>query len=489
MEPAAPPPSDALERRRQLGFTVAMAAASVIGVVALTFETRWISALGPTQLQAYSVGHSACFYMSPLSSLWAGVTAKVGRAVGENDDAEISRLLRMTAVLVGGTAALTWVVYLPFGRWLLEDVYEADAEVLPDALAYLRIKTLGEWTVEYAADAGGNVLQGLQELRLTVAISVFEGCYTWLAEWFVLVNRRWPVPFDAALHFSREALLAAFVLAWLRVWLRRHAGRHTPWSIRLRRSDWWRFLRDSFFLLLAGYVDLTVSSVAGILTARLSATDASANHIVARVQSFPSIFNGALAVAATTLGSRYLGERQQRRFVQMATGLLAGAALLAVLCGVGMFLGAASIFRFFTDDLPTLAALQPTAMVLPFCIGAGLLNAVAGGLVLAAQEFHWQSISSAVALLASYLPMLLVATESDRTSVASLLLISTAYTALSAAVRLGVVCVMLPRRLRGAAGAANAQPAEEALLFSIPEGAVLRPAAQGASDGAAERPP
>ena len=175
MEPAAPPPSDALERRRQLGFTLAMAAASVIGVVALSWETRWISALGPTQLQAYSVGHSACFYMSPLSSLWAGVTAKVGRAVGENDDAEISRLLRMTAVLVAGTAALTVLVYLPFGRWLLEDVYEADAEVLPDALAYLRIKTLGEWTVEYAADAGGNVLQGLQELRLTVAISVFEG--------------------------------------------------------------------------------------------------------------------------------------------------------------------------------------------------------------------------------------------------------------------------------------------------------------------------
>ena len=169
--------------------------------------------------------------------------------------------------------------------------------------------------------------------------------------------------------------------------------------------------------------------------------------------------------------------------------LLAGAALLAVLCGGGMLLGGGSIFRFFTDDGPTLAALQPTAMVLPFCIGAGLLNAVAGGLVLAAQEFQWQSISSAVALLASYLPMLLVATESDQTSVASLLLISTAYTALSAAVRLGVVCVMLPRRLRGAAGVASAQPTEEALLFSIPEGAVLRPAAQGASDGAGARPP
>jgi hypothetical protein len=49
---------------------------------------------------------------------------------------------------------------------------------------------------------------------------VFSGLYTFVAEWFVLVNRQWPVPFDAALHFSREAMLAAFVAVWLHRWLR-----------------------------------------------------------------------------------------------------------------------------------------------------------------------------------------------------------------------------------------------------------------------------
>jgi hypothetical protein len=37
----------------------------------------------------------------------------------------------------------------------------------------------------------------LQELRLTVALSLFTGVYTFLAEWYVLVDRRWSVPFDA----------------------------------------------------------------------------------------------------------------------------------------------------------------------------------------------------------------------------------------------------------------------------------------------------
>lgn len=135
---------DQEERLRQRAFTLAMGLTSLIGLIALTYETRWISALGATQLQAYSVGHSACFYMSPLSSLWAGVTAKVGRAIGREDDAQVSRLLKMTLVLVAGTVALTWFVYAPFAKWLLVSIYEADSAILPDALAYLRIKTLGE---------------------------------------------------------------------------------------------------------------------------------------------------------------------------------------------------------------------------------------------------------------------------------------------------------------------------------------------------------
>ena len=55
---------DREERLTQRVFTVSMALTSLIGLVALTYETRWISALGGTQLQSYSVGHSACFYMS-----------------------------------------------------------------------------------------------------------------------------------------------------------------------------------------------------------------------------------------------------------------------------------------------------------------------------------------------------------------------------------------------------------------------------------------
>lgn len=191
-----------------------------------------------------------------------------------------------------------------------------------------------------------------------------------------------------------------------------------------------------------------MSSVAGVLTARLSATDAAANHIVARVQSYPLIFVGALTVAATTLGSRLLGERQQRRFVQLGMALLGWALLLAVLCGVGLLFFVDSVYEWLTSDPATLAALQPTRAVLPFYIGAALINAVAGGLVLAAHEWIWLPIASGLSLGLIYAPAVAWVTHTGRTSIASLLVVNSTFVVLQAIVKLCVVCILVPRKLR-----------------------------------------
>ena len=174
------------------------------------------------------------------------------------------------------------------------------------------------------------------------------------------------------------------------------------------------------------------------MTARLSATDAAANHIVARVQSYPLIFTGALTVAATTLGSRLLGERQQRRFVQLGMALLSWAVLMAVLCGVALLFFVDSVYEWLTSDVATLAALQPTGAVLPFYIGAALINAVAGGLVLAAQEWIWLPIASALSLGLVYAPAVAWVTHTGRTSIASLLVVNSAFVVLQALVKLCV---------------------------------------------------
>ncbi len=200
--------------------------------------------------------------------------------------------------------------------------------------------------------------------------------------------------------------------------------------------------------MAAGYVDLAVSSVAGVLTARLSATDAAANHIVSRVQSYPLIFTGALTTVATTLGSRYLGERQQSRFLQLGVALLSWASVLATACGLALVFFVRPIYGFFTDDAPTLLALEPTARLLPIYIAAQLINAVTGGLVLAAQEWIWLPVTSALSLGLIYAPAVAWVTHTGRTSITSLLAINTGFVGLQVLCKLAIVCVLVPRRLR-----------------------------------------
>lgn len=204
------------------------------------------------------------------------------------------------------------------------------------------------------------------------------------------------------------------------------------------------------YLLAAGYVDLAVSSVAGVLTARLSAADAAANHIVARVQSYPLIFTGALATVSTTLGSRYLGEREQSRFVQLGVALLSWAGVLAIACGLclGFFLH--PIYGFFTDDTQMLRLLEPTAAVLPLFIAAQLINAVTGGLVLAAQEWVWLPVISSLSLCLVYVPAVAWVVHTGQTSITSLLAVNTVFVGVQVVCRLAVVCVLVPRNLRRA---------------------------------------
>ena len=120
----------ATEKRRQLWFTVGAAVTSSLMLFSLTYETRWISAyLGKTQFEAYSIAHSAVFYLKPLRNLWSGITSKVARAVGQHDDVRVSKLMKMSAYVTGIAFALTWSFYLPIGPWLLKSVYETDDDI------------------------------------------------------------------------------------------------------------------------------------------------------------------------------------------------------------------------------------------------------------------------------------------------------------------------------------------------------------------------
>ena len=71
------------------------------------------------QFEAYSIAHSAIFYLSPLRNLWSGVTSKVGRALGRGNDVAVAKLIRMTffvSLLVRIASSLPCSAHCCFNR-------------------------------------------------------------------------------------------------------------------------------------------------------------------------------------------------------------------------------------------------------------------------------------------------------------------------------------------------------------------------------------
>ena len=415
------------ERKIQVLFTAAMTISGAMMMVGMTYETRWIShRLGPVQMGAYSIAHSAKNYVENVRALWGGSTAKIGRAIGAKDDDEVSRLIKMTIMASFVCITLQAGFYWPASPWLLKDVYSCNTtagavqgydeprSVYSFALPYLQIRAIGESGTRFLEEAAASIIQGLQFLVPYSILQFFHSGFSWFATWWVVEYNGWDIDMDAWSRVVREAVafLWCYSVIFYILRVRRDTkGRYTLLSSELTREDWKHFIGDGVFMLITAYSYMVVDTLTGILTARLSTDEASANQILGRVQSFPYVFSGAFGAAINTLGSRYLGETDDKRYLNLGFALIGVSLLIGGTCAIAIFAGAAEIFGIYTSDPATLALLKPTRLiVIPYVI-CSLCNSVTDGMVVAAQEFKLQSAVYISALVCAYLPFILVVCE------------------------------------------------------------------------------
>jgi Na+-driven multidrug efflux pump len=359
-------------------------AAGSMMLVGMTYETRWIShKLGPIQMGAYSIAHSAKNYVENVRALWGGSTAKIGRAVGADDDAEVSRLIKMTILTSMVCIMLQCAFYIPASPWLLKEVYHCNTtvgnhtrpgaeypwgdkdehrSVFYYALPYLQIRAIGESGTRFLEEAAASIIQGTQFLVPYTCLQFFHSGFTWLATWYAVELHGWSIDVDAWTRVLRELLAFLFcysVLFYITRCKEETRGRWRLLSEPLRSSDWKHFIGDGIFMLITAYSAMVVDTLTGILTARLSTDEASANQILSRVQSFPYVFSGAFGAAINVLGSRYLGESDDARYLNLGFALIATSLLIGGVCAVVIYAAARSIFGIYTDDTAVRYACLP----------------------------------------------------------------------------------------------------------------------------------
>jgi hypothetical protein len=83
------------EARRQLWFTMLLIAVSLNGTLMSTLEQRFVGHLGKDSMAARSICFSVIMYFYGISSMWAAISTKIGRAVGAKDYSAIGKYFKM----------------------------------------------------------------------------------------------------------------------------------------------------------------------------------------------------------------------------------------------------------------------------------------------------------------------------------------------------------------------------------------------------------
>lgn len=344
--------------------------------------------------------------------------------------------------------------------------------VVSDALPYLYARTLGEGSVQYFEEAAVGIVQGLQGLKMYLAINCWTAVFSFVSEWFVVAAMQWNLVWDGLVRIIREGVGLVFCIMWAWWYVNRvpgNKGRFTPLKVKIERADWKDFLGDAAFILIAGYADQIVSDLAGILTSRLSPSQAAGNHVVSRVTLYPNLAIRGLQAAINTLGSKYLGEQNDRAFVTMAFTCIAAAVTLGLLCTLVILSFADGIFSFYTKEPEVLASLAPTPLAMAVQVSCNLVTTVVAGVVVAAQEFRLQSVIYASGLLLVFTPIVLFVANDPHIemSIAWLLWANAAYQCWLCAGQVYIATIYVPRKLQKQRVERDGQGIRGALLASV----------------------
>ena len=345
--------------------------------IAQVLDAYWVGRLGSAALAAVTICSTVRWVFNSLANgLGIGGMAVVARRVGARDKDVAARAAGQTILLGLVASLLVGGLGLGMARPLLI-LLGAGAEVLPLALAYLRVSLLGIWTL-ILSFVINSMLRGAGEARWSMRVLMVSTATTVLLE-PVLIWGLGPVPplgvvgsaWAFVLGYAAGLVLQVVILAQGRARI----------QIRLRhlRPDF-SLMRQIASIALPSTVQMTLRSSSRLVILALVGfygTFATAGYGVAnRLLLLALIPCFGLGNAASTLVGQNLGAGQPERSRRSAWWVSSYAA--------GYMAVAAGMLTLLAPSL--IALFDPTPQVV--VIGAECLRLVA-----------WSEVASAVGVV------------------------------------------------------------------------------------------
>ena len=345
--------------------------------VAQVLDAYWVGRLGSAALAAVTICSTVRWVLNSLANgLGTGGMAVVARRVGAGSEESAAHAAGQTILLGLGASLLAGGLGLCVARPLLI-LLGTGAEVLPLALAYLRVSLLGVWTL-VVSFVINSVLRGAGEARWSMRVLMVSTATTVLLE-PVLILGLGPVPalgvvgsaWAFVLGYGAGLVLQVVILVQGRARIRIHP-RHLRPDLSLMRQITGIALPSAVQMTLRSSSRLAILALVGLYGTYATAGYGVANRLllIALIPCF------GLGNAASTLVGQNLGAGQPERSERSAWWVSVYAAFYMV--------AAAGVLTLLAPSL--IALFDPTPQVV--VIGAECLRLVA-----------WSEVASAVGVV------------------------------------------------------------------------------------------
>jgi putative MATE family efflux protein len=365
-------------------------------------DTAFVGNLGTEELGAVAVGtaaFTASFWL--FSFLAYGVTPRVARFVGANDDRNAARIgvqALLMAVAIGAVVTLLGVALAgPIVRLL-----GAGPDFRDLAESYLRIRVLSAAAV-LVAQVGHGWLRGTQNTRTPMFIAVGGALLNIVLDYLLIYTFGMGVQGAAWATVLGQYVAAGAFLVIL-------SG-----HFNLAGAPW-RFEREVAAGLLRIGADLVVRTGAllGALTlttsvaARMSLDSLGAWQITMQLFLFLSLVLDSIAIAAQALIGKHLGAGTRAEARAVSVRLMEWGLFVGLAAGLVLYLGRDELASLFSNDesvvaaaawlLAWLAAVQPLSALAftldGILIGASDTRFLAQSMLLSSAAFVAVSLAS-----------------------------------------------------------------------------------------------
>lgn len=360
-------------------------------------DTKWLAglAISVSVLTAFSWAFNFLVY---------AVNARVAQAVGAGDRKLLGMQIRLalsTALAVGVLVGL--LLYTLRGP-LLTNIMGGSDELVALATPYYDVRCLGVPFVLMTTALLG-ILRGLQRIRfsltLIAVLTVSNVVTTWVALYLFNTGL-----IGAAVGTTGSFALATVLgLGWL---VKNNATSAVLEKVKLKFADALSFGGEALHMLVRTGCLTGSYFVGASIATRLGTSVVAAHQIGLQVWVFTSFFVDGIAVTATSLGGKFLGEGRPDKWRILANRLL----LIGFVTGTGFsllfFIGQHPIQMIFTNDILLTTIIDQYWWIIVLTTPLNALTFVYDGILFGSREYRFLRNSVAGALIVAFFPVLIV---------------------------------------------------------------------------------